>query len=185
MPIYHALGDLPKKRHVAHRRPDGAGVYHEQLMGNKGFTGPSSLLYHLRPPTRVRDARPIGRVALEADPEARLAPRHFRSERLPVGGSPTLDRVPLLFNGDCVISFAHADRQDEHFYRNAAADELFCRVAPRVLACCGDGLCEGQETIGDAWAVDCIPAPEPGALAMLAAGVGWLAVLRARRRAAS
>jgi cysteine-rich repeat protein len=39
-----------------------------------------------------------------------------------------------------------------------AAAELFCRVAPRVLACCGDKLCEGQET-GASCAVDCAPVP--------------------------
>jgi spore coat protein A len=39
-----------------------------------------------------------------------------------------------------------------------AAEELFCRVAPRVLACCGDKLCEGQET-GASCQVDCAPLP--------------------------
>jgi spore coat protein A len=39
-----------------------------------------------------------------------------------------------------------------------AAAELFCRVAVRVLACCGDKLCEGQET-GASCAVDCDPVP--------------------------
>ena len=39
-----------------------------------------------------------------------------------------------------------------------AADDLFCRVAPRVLACCGDKLCEGQET-GTSCQVDCAPLP--------------------------
>jgi spore coat protein A len=35
-----------------------------------------------------------------------------------------------------------------------ASANLFCRVAPRVLACCGDALCEGQETEASC-AVDC------------------------------
>jgi cysteine-rich repeat protein len=39
-----------------------------------------------------------------------------------------------------------------------AAGDLFCRVAPRVLACCGDKLCEGQET-GASCQVDCAPLP--------------------------
>ncbi|MDP7136648.1 MAG: homogentisate 1,2-dioxygenase, partial [Candidatus Poseidoniia archaeon] len=43
---YHWLGELPKKRHMALRKPNG-GVYYEELKGNKGFDGPSSLLYHL------------------------------------------------------------------------------------------------------------------------------------------
>ena len=47
---YHRLGELPKKRHMALRKPDG-GVYYEELRGNKGFVGPSSLLYHIHRPT--------------------------------------------------------------------------------------------------------------------------------------
>jgi spore coat protein A len=39
-----------------------------------------------------------------------------------------------------------------------AADELFCRVEARVAACCGDKLCEGQET-GGSCQVDCAPLP--------------------------
>ena len=50
MPIYHTMGTIPRKRHIAFRRPDG-GLYAEQLVGHEGFTGTSSLLYHVHPPT--------------------------------------------------------------------------------------------------------------------------------------
>jgi spore coat protein A len=63
-----------------------------------------------------------------------------------------------------------------------ASSELFCRVEPRVAACCGDLICEGQETLPSACDVDCIPLPEPDLRAMLAVGAGLL-VLLARRRA--
>ena len=46
MPIYHRLGRIPRKRHSVFRKPDG-GLHPEQLVGNKGVTGPASLLYHL------------------------------------------------------------------------------------------------------------------------------------------
>jgi spore coat protein A len=39
-----------------------------------------------------------------------------------------------------------------------AADNLFCRVAERLRACCGDALCEGQET-ADNCAIDCPVVP--------------------------
>jgi spore coat protein A len=59
----------------------------------------------------------------------------------------------------------------------------FCRIMPRLAACCGDALCEGQELDDPGGcAVDCIPAPEPGGPAMLVAGIASLALL-ARRRA--
>ena len=40
------------------------------------------------------------------------------------GGSPTLDRIPLLFNSDIAMLYVEPDENDEHFYRNAQADEL-------------------------------------------------------------
>jgi spore coat protein A len=63
------------------------------------------------------------------------------------------------------------------------SDGYFCRIMPRLSACCGDALCEGQEAVTglDACDVDCIPVPEPGQLWMLAAGIACLTALRSRR----
>lgn len=123
MPTYHTLGQIPRKRHIVFRRPDG-GLYAEQLMGNEGFTGPSALLYHINPPTTIREVRRHSEITWEADPDRTLRHRHFRTARLPAGGSPTLDRTPLLFNRDIAMLFARPDRTDDHFYRNAQADEV-------------------------------------------------------------
>jgi homogentisate 1,2-dioxygenase len=65
MPIYHRLGDIPKKRHTVFRRPDG-GLYAEELMGHEGFVGTSSLLYHTYPPTTVKSAKKIREIRWEA-----------------------------------------------------------------------------------------------------------------------
>jgi hypothetical protein len=62
-----------------------------------------------------------------------------------------------------------------------ASANLFCREAVRVLACCGDGLCEGQENLPAACDLDCIPLPEPGVLSTLVAGGGLLLLLGRRR----
>ena len=43
MPIYHTLGHIPRKRHIVYRQTNGT-LYTEELMGNKGFTGPASLV---------------------------------------------------------------------------------------------------------------------------------------------
>ncbi len=40
---YHKLGKVAKKRHTVFR-DDNGNIYHEELKGNKGFVGPSSLL---------------------------------------------------------------------------------------------------------------------------------------------
>ena len=123
MPIYHTLGSIPPKRHTAFRKPNG-GIYAEELMGHEGFTGTSALLYHVHPPTTVKSVRRIMEVKLEADPDVTLKHRHFRTAHAKKGGSPTLDRIPLLFNQDIAMSYVEPDREDAHFYRNAQADEL-------------------------------------------------------------
>ena len=123
MPIYHTLGEIPRKRHTVFRKPDG-GLYAEELMGHEGFTGTSSLLYHLHPPTTVKSARRIRELAYEADDDATLRHRHFLTGRVRPGGSPTLGRVPLLFNADVAMLYVAPDEQDPHFYKNAQADEI-------------------------------------------------------------
>ena len=56
MPIYHKLGIVPDKRHVVARQQNGK-LYQEELVGTQGFAGMSSLVYHLYPPTRVKQKR--------------------------------------------------------------------------------------------------------------------------------
>jgi homogentisate 1,2-dioxygenase len=136
MPVYHSLGTIPKKRHIQFRKP-GGGLYGEQLMGNEGFIGPASLLYHIHPPTTVRSARRVKEIRYEADPDHLLRHRHFRTAKLKAGGSPTLDRLPLMFNEDVAMLFALPDREDEHFYRNAQGDEI-------VYVSEGAGVLESQ-----------------------------------------
>lgn len=141
MPIYHRLGEVPRKRHTVFRQPSGE-LYSEHLMGSLGFSGPASLLYHIHKPTGVVQTRVLTEVRIEADPDPRLRMRHFHLGELPAAKSPTLDRTPVLFNGDVVLwmvsvappadkaprpgSLPKEDgaRPDEHFYRNGQADEI-------------------------------------------------------------
>lgn len=123
MPIYHQLGTVPRKRHTVFRRPDGR-LYAEELMGHEGFVGTSSLLYHTHPPTTVTSARKVADVRWEADTETSLRHRHFLTARAAKGGSPTLSRIPLLFNSDIGMLYVEPDVTDTHFYRNSQADEV-------------------------------------------------------------
>lgn len=136
MPIYHTLGQVPRKRHTIFRRPDG-GLYSEHLMGNEGFTGPASLLYHIYPPTTIKAVKRIAEIKYQCDGDRALRHRHFRTARIPVGGSPILNRVPMLFNQDIAMLMAHPDRDDPGYYRNAQADEV-------VYISAGSGILESQ-----------------------------------------
>jgi homogentisate 1,2-dioxygenase len=123
MPFYHTLGKIPRKRHIAFRKPDG-GIYNEELVGHEGFTGTSSLLYHVHPPTTVKSAKRLKETCYEADPDKTLKHRHFLTSKVKAGGSPTLDRIPILFNSDIAMLYVEPTKDDEHYYRNAQGDEL-------------------------------------------------------------
>ena len=74
MPYYRVAGEIPGKRHVRFRRPDG-GLYSEELMGEEGFVSDSSLLYHTHPPTAIVKSEGIsGAEAGQAAPNHPLMP---------------------------------------------------------------------------------------------------------------
>jgi homogentisate 1,2-dioxygenase len=123
MPMYHSLGRIPRKRHIAFKR-DGGALYFEELIGNTGFVGPSSLLYHVQQPTQVKSVTVLTTLEWTPDPDPAFRHRHFRTARLPGASSVTADRVPLLFNADVAMSFAQPAQEDEYFYRNAQGDEV-------------------------------------------------------------
>jgi homogentisate 1,2-dioxygenase len=122
MPIYHSLGSTPRKRHTVFRQPSGR-LYTEELMGNMGFTGPASLIYHVHQPTRVLRVEPVKDLSW-TDDEQTFRNRHFRTAHLPPMPSATADRIPLLFNAEVALSFVQPTEDDEYFYRNAQGDEL-------------------------------------------------------------
>lgn len=137
MPHYVRLGDVPHKRHTVFPKGDG-GIHYEQLVGNLGFSGIQSLLYHLRRPTSLLEAKKLGEVGWEPDPDSTLRMRHFFTHRLaPAGRSPALHRTPLLFNRDVAVSIAKPSADDEFFYRNSQGDEI-------VFVTEGGGVLESQ-----------------------------------------
>lgn len=123
MPHYHTLGTIPRKRHTVFRQPNGE-LYAEQLMGSDGFSGPASLLYHTHPPTRVLETTTLRHVALEEETDTTLRMRHFHLGQIPEAPSASLDRTPVLFNSDVVVSLVRPTTTDDHFYRNGQADEV-------------------------------------------------------------
>ena len=53
MAHYHTSGSIPHKRHTQFRKPDGS-LYSEELVSSEGFSSIYSNLYHINPPTRVK-----------------------------------------------------------------------------------------------------------------------------------
>src|SRR5947209_13380856 len=100
--FYVSRGSIPPTRHTQHRAPDGS-LYAEELFGVEGFTGRSSLLYHLTPPTRTHKIGPVRRIQLEPADDG--VHRHRLTKTGPV--EPTGDivsgRIPLYFNHDVVF----------------------------------------------------------------------------------
>ncbi len=136
MPFFHQLGSVPRKRHTVFRQESGA-LHHEHLIGSLGFSGASSLLYHVHPPTAVLSTRVLDEVVLQPDPDRAVRMRHFHLAEIAAVESPTLGRAPVLFNSDTVISIVRANGSDDFFYRNAQADEI-------VYVSDGQGVLESE-----------------------------------------
>lgn len=122
---YHKLGSIPPKRHTQYRQADGS-LYAEELVTSEGFSGIYSTLYHIFPPTRVkqiRDAVPYG-PTLVAPPDLRHT--HLNTSTLTATGSDYLNaRKVLLKNSDCSISICSpTERKMKYFYKNAEGDEV-------------------------------------------------------------
>lgn len=123
MTYYYKLGEIPHKRHVQFRQKDGS-LYHEELMGIHGFAGIQSILYHVHPPTQIREVGVLRDTAIEYEEQGHLRPRHFRSADLPQGGDAVEGRVPLMGNGDVVLYSVRPDRAMDYYYRFAHGDEV-------------------------------------------------------------
>src|SRR5437870_1802333 len=107
MPPYRQLGSIPHKRHIEHRREGGfrgEGIHYEEVVTTAGFGRAYSIVYHLRPPTRVVSVEPAGTVAIDTVEQAALRHHHLKTGKLPRAGDPITGRVPMLANQDVVIS---------------------------------------------------------------------------------
>lgn len=124
MPFYYKLGEIPEKRHVQFRKPDGS-LYAEELISTEGFSSVYSLVYHCHPPTLVKaigepkDVTPVARY------EKNLQNRSYLSFKTPPADDFLEARKVMLFNSDLYMSVA-APRKSmtDYFYKNADADEV-------------------------------------------------------------
>src|SRR3954452_953690 len=123
--FYVSQGNVPHKRHTQHRAPNGS-LYAEELFGIEGFTGRSSLLYHLVPPTRTHLIEPVRALRNEAVDDGVHRHRLVKTGGVELGGNVVDGRVPLFFNSDVLIGVVRPTEAlpESTFYRNSEGDEM-------------------------------------------------------------
>ncbi|MEC3906492.1 homogentisate 1,2-dioxygenase [Tamlana sp. 2201CG12-4] len=124
MPFYHKLGNIPHKRHIQFRKPDGS-LYYEQLFGTIGFDGMSTNSYHEQRPTQVKAIKKQYSVAPKIAVSNNI--KSYRLEGFKI--KPEKDflesRKTVLINSDCAIILAAPQASThDYFYKNTDADEL-------------------------------------------------------------
>jgi len=133
MPHYLKLGLLPQKRHVQFRRPDGC-LYSEEVFGTEGFSGPTTTMYHIQPPTQVYGWKPLYSTKVEyVEPEI-MRMRHVKSAPLPPKGDFITGRVVLFGNSDVEMAVCNPAEQLGYHFKNGQGDEC-------IFIHYGSGVC--------------------------------------------
>ena len=125
---YRRLGEVSKKPHTVFK-VQGEMVA-EHVFTREGFGDLYSILYQKRAPTHEAEAGPWScgnslfpsHVASGAVP---LLRRHFPTPKIAFGKNHLAGRVTLLANSECTVGMAKFTEQDDVFFSNGDADELF------------------------------------------------------------
>ncbi len=124
MPQYLRVGKVPDKRHVVFRRENGE-LYHEELFGTEGFSGLSSLVYHLYPPTKVKERGAPYSVKPKVLIQDNLQARSYMSFNVEPAEDYLESRKVLFVNNDMTIGVAAPmECMNHYFFKNADADEM-------------------------------------------------------------
>lgn len=121
---YHKIGKIPSKRHVVFKDDQGKYLY-EQLFGTEGFSGVSSLLYHIHRPTQIVKVGEAIDVSPVAAIDKNIEPRLVKGFDV----QPTDDfleaKTDMFFNSDLVVGVAAPKKSmTDYFYKNGHCDEM-------------------------------------------------------------
>ena len=121
---YRSVGDVPPKRHIQHRGPEG-GLYREELMGEEGFSSDSALLYHRGVPSALTNSVVWELPDQSRTPNHPLKARHLRLHDLDfgAGADAVTGRRLVLGNNDVRIAYVVTGTDPSPLYRNAIGDE--------------------------------------------------------------
>ena len=132
MPFYQKLGEMPRKHHIWFHRNGagpgykGEGIYYEHVVTTEGFNEAFSIMYHLRPPTRVRNVKLLKCEELKKAADSPLRHHHLRTANMARRGDLYSGRVPVLFNQDMTAWRCRPEKESGQFqyYKNGGADEI-------------------------------------------------------------
>jgi homogentisate 1,2-dioxygenase len=122
MTFYRAVGEIPRQRHVQHRAEDGT-LFHEELMGEEGFSSDSSLLYHRGVPSALVDSQVWELADQSRTPNHPLKARHLKLHDLETPDCPVEGRRLVLANNDVRLAYVVTGADPSPLYRNAIGDE--------------------------------------------------------------
>ncbi len=132
MPYYQKLGEIPRKHHIWFHRNGAAptykneGIAYEHVFTTQGFDEAYSIMYHLRPPTRVRKVELIKHWEPKKVADSPLRHHHLKTADIPRRGDLYTSRIPMLFNQDMTAYRARPAKAYDKFeyYKNGGADEI-------------------------------------------------------------
>ncbi len=125
MAFYHTLGKIPHKRHTVFKSESGS-LYYEQLFGTEGFTGKSSLLYHIHRPTQISKFLDTKDLTPEIAVDKNIHPVKLKGFNLPEKEDFLESKTTLFVNSGTEIGMTLPKQSMEHyFYKNADADEIY------------------------------------------------------------
>ncbi|MAC93951.1 MAG: homogentisate 1,2-dioxygenase [Flavobacteriales bacterium] len=124
MPFYHKVGKIPHKRHTTFKKADGS-LHYEQLFGTIGFDGMSSLMYHLRRPTMVKEVKGSKDVRPKVEVEKNMKSRRLIGFDVAAEEDFLDSRKSIMTNNDLTISLGAPKKSlRDYFYKNTDADEV-------------------------------------------------------------
>ena len=121
---YYSMGNIPDKRHIQFRKPDGS-LYSEQLFSTEGFSDTYSILYHNHPPTQIIQVGDPYSIAPKTIHDKQLKHRSLAGFKINPEDDYLKSRKTLFVNNDLNIGLASPRKfSNGYFFKNADADEL-------------------------------------------------------------
>jgi len=109
-------------------------LYSEELFGTEGFTGPSSTMYHIHPPTQVTGWKTLYSTKAAYVEQDTMRMRHVKTATMKPKGDPVSGRVVMFGNGDCEMSVCNPSAAMNYHYKNGQGDEcLFIHFGSGTL----------------------------------------------------